>query len=70
MSTASSSPDGSSVKGGLVDAETAEKQLSRCEEMVQHSIERCERVPAERQENRERRFWLITAATTTAGVRD
>lgn len=43
MSTASSSPPISSTEVGMADADASEKQLSRCEEMVQYSLQRCER---------------------------
>lgn len=42
MSTAPSSPDGGPGSAAVGDAGDAEKQLSRCEEMVQYSLKRCE----------------------------
>lgn len=42
------------MKGEMDDAEVSEKQLSRCEEMVRYSLERCERKNEERERGRKR----------------
>ncbi|CBN77940.1 conserved unknown protein [Ectocarpus siliculosus] len=44
MSTTSSSPDGGPGNAAVDNAGEAEKQLSRCEEMVQYSLQRCPKV--------------------------